>query len=121
MIPSLRTTRYTAAIFIALILAFLLLLGSRQYRSHKEYKNIIEQNEKIIFQFATIREHITESLLENHPQQLTSITSEIERLNANISHILQQRRRPDTGKDPPVEPGNTHSGRTSDAVRQGHR
>jgi len=95
MIPSLRTTRYTAAIFIALILAFLLLLGSRQYRSHKEYKNIIEQNEKIIFQFATIREHITESLLENHPQQLTSITSEIERLNANISHILQQRIIPD--------------------------
>ena len=95
MIPSLRTTRYTAAIFIALILAFLLLLGSRQYRSHKEYKNIIEQNEKIIFQFATIREHITESLLENHPQQLNSITSEIERLNANISHILQQRIIPD--------------------------
>ena len=90
MILSLRTTSYTAAIFVALILGFLLLLGSRQYRSHKEYASIIEQNEKIIFQFATIREHITESLLENRPQQLNSITNEIENLNVNISQILQQ-------------------------------
>ena len=49
MILSLKTTSYTAAIFIALILGFLLLLGSRQYKSHKEYTAIIEQNEKIIF------------------------------------------------------------------------
>ncbi len=90
MILSLRTTSYTAAVVVALLLGFLLLLGSRQYRSHKEYKNIIEQNEKIIFQFATIREHITESLLENRPQQLNNITNEIEKLNLNISHILQQ-------------------------------
>jgi hypothetical protein len=90
MILSLKTTSYTAAIFVALILGFLLLLGSRQYKSHKEYAAIIEQNEKIIFQFATIREHITESLLENRQQQLKSITSEIENLNVNISQILQQ-------------------------------
>ena len=90
MILSLKTTSYTAAIFVALILGFLLLLGSRQYRSHKEYENIIKQNEKIIFQFATIREHITESLLENRHQQLSNITSEIENLNVNITQILQQ-------------------------------
>jgi PAS domain S-box-containing protein len=95
MTLTLRTTSYTAAIFVALILGFLLLLGSRQYRSHKEYQNIIEQNEKIIFQFATIREHITESLLENRHQQLNSITSEIESLNVNISQILQQSIIPD--------------------------
>ena len=90
MILSLRTTSYTAAIFVALILGFLLLLGSRQYRSHKEYEKIIGQNEKIIFQFATIREHINESLLESRHQQLNSITNEIENLNVNISQILQQ-------------------------------
>ncbi|KPK00641.1 MAG: hypothetical protein AMJ60_00430 [Desulfobacterales bacterium SG8_35] len=90
MVLSLRTTSYTAAIFIALILGFLLLLGSRQYKSHKEYENIIEQNEKIIFQFATIREHITESLLENRYQQLNNITSEIENLNVSMSQVLQQ-------------------------------
>jgi len=95
MILSLRTTSYTAAVFIALILGFLLLLGSRQYSAHKEYESIIEQNEKIIFQFATIREHITESLLENRHQQLNNITSEIEKLNTNISQILQQRIIPD--------------------------
>ena len=90
MVFSLRTTSYTAALFVALILGFLLLLGSRQYSSQKHYKNIIEQNEKIIFQFATIREHITESLLEKRHQQLNTITGEVERLNANITNILQQ-------------------------------
>jgi len=95
MVLSLRTTSYTAAIFVALILGFLLLLGSRQYKSHKEYESIIEQNEKIIFQFATIKEHITESLLENRLQQLNNITSEIETLNVNISQILQRSIIPD--------------------------
>ena len=87
MILSLKTTSYTAAVFIALILGFLLLLGSRQYKSHKEYAEIIEQNEKIIFQFATIREHITESLLEKRHQQLNSITNEIE--NLNVFQVLK--------------------------------
>jgi PAS domain S-box-containing protein len=95
MILSLRTTSYTAALFIALILGFLLLLGSRQYRSQKHYENIIEQNEKIIFQFATIREHITESLLEDRHQHLSTITGEVESLNVNISNILQQHEIPD--------------------------
>ena len=95
MVLSLRTTSYTAAVFVALILGFLLLLGSRQYRSQKHYKNVIEQNEKIIFQFATIREHITESLLEKRHQQLNTITGEVESLNANITNILQQPEIPD--------------------------
>jgi signal transduction histidine kinase len=90
MILSLRATSYTAAVFVALILGFLLLLGSHQYRSHKEYEKIIEQNEKIIFQFATIREHINESLLEDRHHQLNTITGEIETLNSNISQVLQQ-------------------------------
>lgn len=90
MILSLRRTSYTAAASIALILGFLLLLGSWQYRAHKEYRQFIQQNEKIIFKFSTIREHITESLLENRPAQLNSITSEIENLSINISKILQQ-------------------------------
>jgi PAS domain S-box-containing protein len=95
MVFSLRTTSYTAALFVALILGFLLLLGSRQYRSQKHYESIIEQNEKIIFQFATIREHITESLLEKRHQQLNTITGEVERLNTNITNILQQPNIPD--------------------------
>ena len=95
MVLSLRTTSYTAATFVALILGFLLVLGSQQYRSHKEYENIIAQNEKIIFQFATIRDHINESLLEDHHQQLNNITGDIEKLNVNISQILQQPLIPD--------------------------
>jgi PAS domain S-box-containing protein len=95
MVLSLRSTSYTAALFVALILGFLLLLGSRQYRSQKDFENIIEQNEKIIFQFATIREHITESLLEDRHIQLSNITNEIEELNVNISQILQQPLIPD--------------------------
>ena len=95
MILSMRTTSYAVAIIIALLLGFLLLLGSQQYRSHKEYEKIIKQNEKIIFQFATIREHINESLLEKRHQQLAGITNEVENLNVNISQVLQQSIIPD--------------------------
>lgn len=95
MTLSLKTTSYAAAIVITVILSIILLLGSQQYRSYKDYEKIIEQNEKIIFQFATIREHITESLLEGRHSQLADITKDIEGLNANISRILLEPLIPD--------------------------
>jgi PAS domain S-box-containing protein len=95
MIFSLKTTSYTAALFIALVLGLLLLLGSRQYSSQKHFEKIIERNEKVVFQFATIREHITESLLEEHYRQLSDIIREVEDLNTNISQILQDPYIPD--------------------------
>ena len=87
---SLKTTTYTAALFVALVLGVLLLLGSRQYRSYKDYDRIIDQNEKIVFQFATIREHINESLLEGRLHQLKDITTEVEALNTNLARILEE-------------------------------
>lgn len=95
MILSLRTTSYTTAIFVAIVLGFLLLLGSRQYQSHQHYDRIIEQNEKIVFQFSTIREHIAESLLEEQYKKLTDIIREVEDLNTNISQMLQEPYIPD--------------------------
>jgi len=95
MIFSLKTTSYTTALFIALVLGLLLLLGSRQYSSQKHFEKIIERNEKVVFQFATIREHITESLLEEHYRQLVDIIREVEDLNTNISQILQDPYIPD--------------------------
>ena len=95
MILSLKTTSYTAALFIALVLGLLLLLGSRQYSSQKHFEKIIERNEKVVFQFATIREHITESLLEGHYRQLSDTIQEVEDLNTNISQILQDPYIPD--------------------------
>jgi len=95
MIFSLKTTSYTTALFIALVLGLLLLLGSRQYSTQKHFEKIIERNEKVVFQFATIREHITESLLEEHYRQLSDIISEVEDLNTNISQILQDPYIPD--------------------------
>jgi PAS domain S-box-containing protein len=95
MIFSLKTTSYTAALFIALVLGLLLLLGSRQYSSQKHFEKIIERNEKVVFQYATIREHITESLLEEHYRRLSDIIREVEDLNTNISQILQDPDIPD--------------------------
>ena len=95
MIFSLKTTSYTSALFIALVLGLLLLLGSRQYSSQKHFEKIIERNEKVVFQFATIREHITESLLEGHYRHLSDIIREVEDLNTNISQILQDPNIPD--------------------------
>lgn len=86
---SLRKNIYGAAILVALILSLLLSFGVRQYHLRGQYEKIIAQNEKLLFQFVTIREHITEVLLEGRFQQISTITSDIESLNANISQILQ--------------------------------
>jgi two-component system NtrC family sensor kinase len=95
MIFSLKTTSYATALFVAGVLGLLLVLGSRQYRSYQQSERIIEQNEKVVFQFATLREHITESLLEEHYRELGEVINEVEELNANISQILQNPSIPD--------------------------
>lgn len=86
---SLRKNIYAAAILIAIILVVLLSFGIRQYHLRSQYDEIIAQNEKLLFQFVTIREHVMEVLLEDRFQKLNAITIDIEALNANISGVMK--------------------------------
>lgn len=76
---------------MALVLVGALCLGVRQYALYRDHEQVNAQNEKIIFQFAIIREHVTEALLEKSYNRLSGVAAEIEKLNINLSQILANR------------------------------
>ncbi|MCK5192473.1 MAG: hypothetical protein KAQ71_01600, partial [Desulfobulbaceae bacterium] len=88
MIFSIRKTVGATALIVALVLVSLLALGIRQYLLFQKHEQVTTHTEKIIFQFAIIREHVTEALLEKKYQRLSGVASEMEELNVNLSSVL---------------------------------
>lgn len=83
-----RKTIGMTALVVALVLVSLLALGVRQYLLFQKHEQVTTHTEKIIFQFAIIREHITEALLEKKYQRLAGVAGEMEELNVNLSNVL---------------------------------
>lgn len=71
------------------LLALVILLGMRQYVLSSQYTRIIEQSEKAIFHFATIRESVTESLIDKRWQRLEGAVPEIEKLNSELARLQE--------------------------------
>jgi len=88
MIFPIRKTVGATALIVALVLVTLLALGIRQYLLFQKHEQVTTHTEKIIFQFAIIREHVTEALLEKKYQRLSGVASEMEELNVNLSSVL---------------------------------
>jgi signal transduction histidine kinase len=88
MIISIRKTVGATALIVALVLVSLLALGIRQYLLFQKHEQVTTYTEKIIFQFAIIREHVTEALLEKKYQRLSGVAGEMEELNVNLSSVL---------------------------------
>lgn len=88
MIFPIRKTVGAMALIVALVLVSLLALGIRQYLLFQKHEQVTTHTEKIIFQFAIIREHVTEALLEKKYQRLAGVASEMEELNVNLSSVL---------------------------------
>lgn len=86
---SLRKLVWLAYIVVGVLLAIILLLGANQYLLSGRYSQIIEQSERAIFQFATIREAVTESLIDRRWDRLESTVPEIEKLNSEISRLQE--------------------------------
>ncbi|MDH5298175.1 MAG: GAF domain-containing protein, partial [Desulfobulbaceae bacterium] len=98
MAHPLRRVIFGTAILMVVLLGGLLTLGIRQYQLLGHHEQIIAQSEKLLFQFANIREHITSSLLEQRHQQLPAIVPEVEALQTNINQIVQNAHIPDEYK-----------------------
>ncbi|SHO44670.1 hypothetical protein [Desulfopila aestuarii] len=86
---SLRKLVWAAYGVVGCLLAFIILLGVRQYVLSDQYNSIISQSEKAIFHFATIREAITESLIDERWQRLESVIPEIEKLNSELVRLQE--------------------------------
>lgn len=86
---SLRKLVWAAYGVVGGLLALIILLGIRQYVLSDQYNSIIGQSEKAIFHFATIREAITESLIDQRWQRLESVIPEIEKLNSELVRLQE--------------------------------
>jgi len=86
---SLRKLVWAAYGVVGGLLALIILLGIRQYVLSDQYNRIIGQSEKAIFHFATIREVITESLIDERWQRLEGVVPEIEKLNSELVRLQE--------------------------------
>jgi len=87
----LKKTIHATAVSVTLILVALMGLGIRQYQLYRNHVEVSRQTEKLIFQFAIIREHVTENLLEGQYGGLSSVGAELEELNLNLASVINNR------------------------------
>lgn len=84
---SLKRLVWLAFLVVSILLAGIVLLGGYQYRLAGKYNQVISQNEKIIFHYMTVRESITAALISNNWNRLESRIVDIEKLNAEITRL----------------------------------
>lgn len=74
---------------VAALLIFVMVLSFRQYQLSERYNAIITQSEKVIFQFATIRELITTSLIEKDWEKIVSAADQLNNLNSTLARLQE--------------------------------
>ena len=86
---SLKKTSYLAFMGVAALLVFVIVLSVRQYQLNKRYNTIITQSEEMIFQFSTIREQITTSLIEKDWDKIVSAADQLKNLNSSLARLQE--------------------------------
>ena len=86
---SLKKTSYMAFTGVIILLIFVIILGIRQYQLTESYNVIITQSEGMIFQFATIREQITASLIERDWDKIVSAADQLKTLNSTLARLQE--------------------------------
>jgi hypothetical protein len=86
---SLKKTSYLAFVGVAILLFFVIILGIRQYQLSERYNSIITQSEKMIFQFSTIREQVTTSLIEQDWNTVATAADQLKNLNSSIARLQE--------------------------------
>jgi hypothetical protein len=86
---SLKKTGYLAFVAVACLLVFVVFLGFRQYQLTGQYSAIISQSEASIFQFSTLREQITASLIEQNWDKVVAASQDFKELNAALVRLQE--------------------------------
>jgi len=86
---SLKKTSYLTFMGVASLLILVIVLGLRQYQLSERYNSIITQSEKMIFQFSTIREQITTSLIKNDWQEIAGTSNQLNSLNSLVARLQE--------------------------------
>ncbi len=86
---SLKKISYLAFTGVAVLLIFVVVLCIRQYQLTARYNTTIRQSEEVIFQFATIREQITASLIEKNWEKINSVADQLKKLNSALVRLQE--------------------------------
>lgn len=86
---SLKKTGYTAFMGVTALLVLVIILGIRQYQLSGRYNTIITQSEEMIFQFSTIREQITISLIEKDWDKIVKAADQLKNLNSALARLQE--------------------------------
>lgn len=84
---SLKRLVWLAFLVVSVLLGCVVALGAYQFRLAGGYNKVISQNESALFRFMTIRESITETLIDGDWQNLARVNSDIEQLNSELSRL----------------------------------
>lgn len=82
---------YTFYLAVSISLVLLLFMGVRQSQLYHAQVEVVEQTEKLLFQFSIIREHISTALMAGEQVPLHGLSKEMETLNYNLTKVLDTR------------------------------
>jgi len=86
---SLRSLNRLTFVVLMILLGVLVWTGFQQNRLIDRYDTIVEESERTIFLYATIREQITEALLSRNSAQLVLQATEVEKFNSRYTSMLE--------------------------------
>ena len=86
---SLKKMSYISFAGVASLLILVIIFSIRQYQLTKRYSAISTQSEELVFQFSTIREQITTSLIEKNWDQIISTADQLKILNSTITRLQE--------------------------------
>ena len=74
---------------VAVLLIFVVVLYVRQYQLTARYSSIISQSEEMIFQFSTLREQITTSLIKKEWGALVTAADQFKKLHSSLLRLQE--------------------------------
>lgn len=86
---SLKKMGYISVVGLASLLILVIIFSIRQYQLTDRYSAISTQSEEMIFQFSTIREQITTSLIKKDWDQIISTADQLKILNSTLARLQE--------------------------------
>lgn len=86
---SLKNMGYLSFLGVASLLILVIIFSIRQYQLTQRYSAISTQSEEMVFQFSTMREQITTSLIEKDWDQISSTADQLKILNSTLARLQE--------------------------------
>lgn len=86
---SLRKICFFSFFAVALMLGVVIMFSIGQYRLNGQYRQIVKESERAIFEFNTVREQMVESLIKRDFQRVANIADSLNDVNSTLVEILE--------------------------------